>query len=310
MKHYCIIQMGNIIGSKSNKDTTVPTIEPVAVPTPAPTIEPTTVPEPVKPNAYITINTYWRNLPPDSDVYWMYSCRNDKNSYYFMSAADCMKLETAYISGEESCILDYGDKVTVNFNTMMQSTACNDCHRHVQRLSKNQYDVLKNMYDLFFQIGKSYWALNCKSGYILYSPELQTIIDNAHNNDKAVEVRVGGVSHGYTYTIDPYAKTQYNNVTRKTRTIDNITLGKTTKPIYGSFLTKIAAYADQSNTDQSYADQSYADQSYDEQSCIYTESACDKTLKESCIYGPPSTEDCSIDESCIYDESAITSSWV
>lgn len=240
---------------------------------------------------HITINTYWRNLPPiDTNVYWMYSARNDVKSYHFMSAADCATLEKAFWQGKQACALEHGDGVRINFQDMVQYTHCGDCHRIVQRLTKERYDELKREYRSYFEAKPSHWVLDCKSGYILFTPEYQDIINIA--NDKGQNVKIQ-LNQCYDYTIDPYKCTQLNNVTGKERKIDRVKLGFTSKPIFGSFMVKYEART--AVTEPETGTGADPDPSIMEESCIYPQRESSSVpdylrptdhdpLEESCIY--------------------------
>lgn len=252
---------------------------------------------------YISINTYWRNLPPmDTKVFWMYSARNDTKSYHFMSAVDCDKLENAFQKGKESCRLDHGDGNTVNFTNMRQYTACGACHRFVQRLTQERYNELEREYRAFFEgnsnVSRSYWVLDCKSGYVLFTPEFQDIIDVADDKGQKVRIRLNTC---YEYTIDPYTLTQVNTATGKERRIDKVKLGQTSKPVFGAFMVRYAAHAPEPepkpNSKPELQVQAEPEPSVMEESCIYPqrESAGvpehlrptgHDPLDESCIYPP------------------------
>lgn len=248
---------------------------------------------------YITINTNWRNLPPlDVEVYWMYSARNDIKSYHFMSAVDCNKLEQAYQQGEDHCTLNHGDGVTVRFDDMKQYTACGQCQRVVQRLTSDRYRQLKCEYQTYFKPENDFWALDCKSAYILFTPEFQDIINVADDKGQQAKVRLNLC---YEYTINPYTLTQTNNVTGKVRRIAKVKIGKTTKPIYGSFLVKYNAMSSQSQSQSTVTETGTETETEVEQS----------VMEESCIYphrqssGAPSTAYDPLEESCIYPATHI-----
>lgn len=263
----------------------------------------------------VTYNTYWKNLPPiGAQVYWAYSSRNDPNSLYFMSADECRILEDSYQRGETNCRLSHGYGQYVEFDTMLQYTECGDGHRHVRRLTKEEYDSLKQAYMENIQKRSDYWCLDCKQGYILFSPKFQDIIDMAFNNDKNVNIKL---NRCYDYTIDPFHGTQINNHTSKVRNIVRVKQGQNPKPVYGAYLIKIPISTEQVSqrpSQQLVQDRSLGfgmDQSVIEESCIYgAPPAFDPPKPQPST--PPSkhtenTENTEMEESCIYDG---PSTWV
>jgi hypothetical protein len=257
----------------------------------------------------LSINTYWKNLPPINDsvsVYWMYSGRNDKNSFYFMSASDSRKLEASFQNGDRSCQLEYGDNNLlfsknnyVDFKSMKQVTGCGDDHRYVRRLDRNQYIELKKLYTETFQVGKSYWCLDCKTGYVLFFPSFQTIIDKAYRESSSVNITLNKC---YNYNIDPYGGIQTNNITGKVRYIKSVLIGTNDKPVYGSFMTKFAAEAESmdesciypTSTDIAPVQPEEQEQAVMDESCIYP------TSTDIAPVQPEEQEQAVMDESCIY----------
>jgi len=159
-----------------------------------------------------------------------------------------------------------------------------------------------------------YWCLDCKQGYILFSPKFQDIIDEAYKNDKNVNIKL---NRCYNYTIDPFNGTQINNHTSKVRNIVRIKQGQNSKPVYGAYLIKIpTAQLSQDPNQQLAQDRAEfsMDQSVIEESCIYDNLAFVAPKPQSTT--PPSKQDTceEIDESCIYSAPKQTdfasSSWV
>lgn len=241
----------------------------------------------------VTINTYWKNLPPiNIPVYWAYSSRNDPDTLYFMSADDCNILEQAYQEGKPSCHINHGDNVYVNFRDMRQYTGCGEAHRYVRRITSEQYQELKSAYLNDITSRAHYWCLNCRAGYILFSPKFQDIIDNAHNIGKNIKI---SLNRCYSYTIDPFCGTQQNNSTGKIRPIARIKQGCNTKVVYGSYLTKIPVPPAKEHENEHEHEHDDVE-SMVEQSCIYSAPVVpthspkskgldtDRLLDESCIY--------------------------
>ena len=239
---------------------TPPPPRPAAAPSPGctptrPLLEQSRTPTPVpkyvtrtNPLSYngLSINTYWKNLPPlYTDVYWLYSTRtssgaDDNYTYYFMSKSDSDALENAYNNRYGDCHLS-SHSVCVNFNKMMQRSTCGGIKRCVRRLTTKEYAELKQHY-LDFMEGRTWlWCLDCASGYVLYSPHFQEILDEAWEHSKNVTVRLNS---SYSYYVDLVAMTQRNTSTGKTRRIARVLNHGNNKPILGSFLTKIEPRSD------------------------------------------------------------------
>jgi hypothetical protein len=256
----------------------------------------------------VTYNTYWKNLPPIGvQVYWAYSSRNDPDSLYFMSVDDCRILEDSYQRGEARCGLSHGCGQYVGFDTMLQYTECGDGHRYVRRLTKEEYDSLKQAYMENIQKRSDYWCLDCKQGYILFSPKFQDIIDMAYNNDKNVNIKLNCC---YDYTIDPFNGTQINNHTSKVRNIVRIKQGQNSKPVYGAYLIKIPISTEQQVSQQLVQDRSLGfgmDQSVIEESCIYGAPTFNPPKPQPSTPPSKQTENGEMEESCIYDG---PSTWV
>jgi len=259
----------------------------------------------------VTYNTYWKNLPPIGvQVYWAYSSRNDPDSLYFMSVDDCLRLEDSYQRGEARCGLSHGCGQYVGFDTMLQYTECGDGHRYVRRLTKEEYGSLKQAYMENIQKRSDYWCLDCKQGYILFSPKFQDIIDMAYNNDKNVNIKL---NRCYDYTIDPFHGTQINNHTSKVRNIVRIKQGQNSKPVYGAYLIKIPISTEQVSqlpSQQLVQDRSLGfgmDQSVIEESCVYEAPAFNPPKPQPSTPPSKQTETGEMEESCIYDG---PSTWV
>jgi len=182
-----------------------------------------------------------------------------------MSADESAELERAWnqwVNSDEymgKCSLAIGSYV--DFHTMQQLTPCGDV-RSVRRLSREQYQELKNQYTDYFNRKEYVWCLDCRSRYLLYSPQFQQIINDAYEMGKAVTIRL---TECYDYTIDPFHGIQRNNQTGTTRHIRLIKIGTQTKPIHGSFMFKVTAVA------PSVGDHSEptASAAIEDNSCIY-----------------------------------------
>ena len=237
------------------------------------------------------LNICWKNIPPAADAYWAYSSRNDKNSYHFMSAADCMNVEFAYQRGDE--VYRFSNGNTIRFREMRQYTACGDCHRYIKRLTAQEFQARKQLYLEYFANRDHYWCLDCKTGYVLYAPAYQTILDCAYADNKTVTIEL---TQSYSYDIDPFHGTQRNNTTGKIRKVANVQRNTNTKPIYGAYLVKLlpslpAPAPTQAQTLSISTRQTTEHTEADENSCIYT----------SATNGNVSTDPAvSMDASCIY----------
>lgn len=184
-----------------------------------------------------TINTYWKNLPPQKvDTFWAYSSRHDVKSYYFMDDEICKAVEESYSIGDVSYTFSNGN--VINFEEMKQYTPCGEQHRNICRITNEQYQNLKQLYQKYFADKDSYWCLDCIRYYILFPPECQPCIEKAYETNTMVNIRL---TQCYDYVVDPYHGTQKNNLTNKIRNISRVKRGRNTKPIYGSYLVKIPA---------------------------------------------------------------------
>jgi hypothetical protein len=204
-----------------------------------------------------------------------------------MSASDCNNLESAYQSGDSTSgqVAIYGNYI--NFSCMKQYTECGECHRYVHRITAGEYESLKTAY-LENILGRDhYWCLDSRSGYILFPPKFQDIIDKAYTDNKNVNVQLN-----LSYTLDPYHGTQTNNITGKVRHIIRIQKGQNTKVVYGSFLTKIPAEqscnVEPAQFDSSVMEQGqsidHPEQSYYAQLSVEPSQFDSSIMDQSCIY--------------------------
>jgi hypothetical protein len=180
------------------------------------------------------LNICWHNIPPKTSVYWAYSGISDRNSYYFMG--DSMAVEACYSSGHSRFTLANGSYI--DFAEMRQYTLQPGRTRDIRRITSDQFSALRERYLASLEARSCYWCLDCKTGYVLYSPAIQSILDRALAEGTTITI-----SQCYSYDIDPFRETQRNNYTGKTRRVARVTRGSNTKPIYGPYLVKIPACA-------------------------------------------------------------------
>jgi len=157
-------------------------------------------------------------------------------------------IENAFQSQAEGFRLRNPD-VYIDFSQAVQRSNCGGITRHVRRLTAVQYNRLKQQYINFYRNRTWNWCLVCRSGYILYEPRFQTVLDQAWERGTPVTISLHG---HYSYFIDvssqkpdgPIYGYQINKTTQRNRSVARIINGANTLPIYGSFMVKLEANKD------------------------------------------------------------------
>lgn len=182
----------------------------------------------------LTVDTYWKNLPPPGcDVFWLYSSHAGTD-YYFMTASDANSLEQAYQRGYDSGRIS-AVGAYINFRQGKQISSCGGISRNARRLSKAQYEDIQEQYKEFFNKRDVLWCLKCKKHFLLYSPKYQLELDIAYRNGTTLCVKI---NDRYSYEIDPRYYTQKNTSTGKVRDIARVYPNCNDMPIYGSHFLK------------------------------------------------------------------------
>ena len=178
------------------------------------------------------LNICWRNIPPQASVYWAYSGVSDRNSYYFMP--DSVEVEQAYQQGDERFTFCNG--AYIDFKQMIQHTSQAGRTRDVRRITSERLLALRDRYLASLDTRSHNWCLDCRSGYVLYSPAIQLVLDKAYAEGQTVTI-----TQCYSYDIDPLHGTQRNINTGKVRKVVRLFRGTNSKPIYGPYLVMIPA---------------------------------------------------------------------